>query len=400
MKQKLIYAALVVCVAAFSGCSSSDDDDWIKPINWDKTMDIAYNSMLFAYQLLQENCRNATSDSNFVISPISVYQELGGLICGAKGETQKELISVTRLPSSDGVLHDYGFFYTLPSKLAAADSSVSEKLSNLMWLSDRYSVAPSYDSLLTEAFHMDLMLTPSARAEQSVSGWLTQKTGGAGDLVEYAGDAQMMLFSAPTFKAQWSRAFDKSKTKKEQFTCADGSVVEVDMMNAAVAAKYVKQYGFAMADIEFGNGAYALRIILPNHGVSIDSVLTNIQKYRYDVIRLWQKYRLEVKLPKFSVTSSMQLSESLKAMGVKRCFSDSSDFSGISSDALSLNGMAQQCSISIDEQGAGVSESDVEIGEDPMLGLQDEFFVNRPFLFAVMERSRRVILLAGRVSSL
>ena len=94
----------------------------------------------------------------------------------------------------------------------------------------------------------------------------------------------------------------------------------------------------------------------------------------------------------------------LISMGMTEPFDVKADFSNLAdADSIHITDATQSNVFMINEKGTeAASATKVDIGYDvaPDPVKTVEFFVNRPFLFFVMENSTKTVLFAGKVSSI
>jgi len=404
MKHSVILVGLMMSALVIGGCRSDGDVDSkanTPIILTAEEQTVAERSNDFAYRLLQTVCKQSETDENIVFSPLSASCAIGMLASGTVGATQQELLDCLDLSGTDEGVNDY--FMKLTDGLPSVDAETTVRLSNLVWLNEQYSAKTSFVDGLRTNFNADVMRTSTGNAANRVNEWCLRKTDGLidGILNEVGDDASMMLFSAIYFKARWETEFAKSRTKKEEFTSADGTVGMVDMMNASRPGIYAHEFGLAVADFSYWNYAFSMQVILPDEGVSIDSACNALRTHYSELLALRNVYRLNIKFPKFSVTSSSQLTEPLQAMGVERCFGQNADFTNISDSRLSLNRILQKCTLSVDEEGTEAAAVTMEdMVSTPLTEFEADFFVNRPFLFLIVENRTGTVLFAGKIASL
>lgn len=113
---------------------------------------------------------------------------------------------------------------------------------------------------------------------------------------------------------------------------------------------------------------------------------------------LFHGEKLEVSLPKFAVTSTLDLAAVLATLGVTDAFDPSiADFSGIDGDRdLVLDQVRHQATITVDEQGAeavAATGSTVTVVLDP-----PPFTADHPFVFVIYDEVTGAILFMGRVT--
>ena len=89
-------------------------------------------------------------------------------------------------------------------------------------------------------------------------------------------------------------------------------------------------------------------------------------------------------------------------MGMTEPFGALADFSNLASEStVCITDASQSNVFLVDEYGTeGASETKVTVGYTSPMYDKVDFFVNRPFLFFVMEDSTGAILFFGKVSNL
>jgi serpin B len=108
-------------------------------------------------------------------------------------------------------------------------------------------------------------------------------------------------------------------------------------------------------------------------------------------------------LPKFRVTSVLDLRAALTALGAGRMFRDDADFSGLTQAMpLHVSAVAHKAYLDVDEQGTEAAAATAVVarpmariatGEPPV-----ELVVDRPFLYAIMDTGSGRPLFLGRVT--
>ena len=111
-------------------------------------------------------------------------------------------------------------------------------------------------------------------------------------------------------------------------------------------------------------------------------------------------------MPKFQVTSTLDLVSPLKALGVKAAFTEAaSDFSGIAPPppSLFIGAILHKAFVSVDEQGTEAAAATVVqmFPTSAMPGREPDpipFHVDHPFLFAIRHVPSGAILFLGRIA--
>lgn len=245
-----------------------------------------------------------------------------------------------------------------------------------------------------------------ASAVQEINKWVKTATNG---MIEKMVDARslnqstkVMLMNAIYFKGEWSKKF--TETKPLPFHLKDNKTVNVQMMFEDMAQEDVKygsdtELGCEFLELLYKGDKLSMVVILPKKGTNLDKVEKSLSA------RILQKIKLDsmpvtVGLPKFKVTSLLNLKPFLNGLGVKRLFNTDmteAELKGISGQSkLSVNGMIQKAVIEVNEKGteaAAVTTADCVDGDT---GTQ-VFIANRPFLYVVRDNVSKCPLFIGRV---
>ena len=105
-------------------------------------------------------------------------------------------------------------------------------------------------------------------------------------------------------------------------------------------------------------------------------------------------------MPRFTLENKMDLTPALQALGMKKAFSGGADFSSMSDVATYISLVQQATRLKVDEEGSEGAAVTV-IVSDLMRPLPEEevdFFLDRPFLFQIIESSTGTVLFMGQVS--
>jgi len=155
---------------------------------------------------------------------------------------------------------------------------------------------------------------------------------------------------------------------------------------------------FSAVELPYGKGNWSMFIFLPNWEKNLDDVVALFTAENWDS---WMDEFTEVKelslwIPRFKFAYDTSLKEVLKSMGMEVAFSGAADFSGIlEGGQLAISDVKHKTFIEVNEEGTeAAAVTSVEI---VLTGIGNSFFANRPFLFAIAEKSTGTILFAGRV---
>ena len=367
--------------------------------------EVQAGSQELAYPLFAQMLNHEGGNKNFIVSPLSLSEALGMLATGANGETLDEITSVLGVPHLTPEQIDSAF-YNLNTHLLGADQQVRLSIANSQWFDEEFPVKESYKTANStffdaETFVQDLQTTQTMH---DINSWCDSKTNGRIEKIlseQLNGSVKVMLINALYFNAKWISPFNEQLTKKALFTAADGTQTEVDMMHQQTYFGAVKREKYDMMEMLYGNGLYAMDLILPHEGETLSDCLAGFDKQTFDSdLQAMKTYNVTVAMPRMELNYNTSLVPMLNAMGMTEAFGDA-DFSNVSDKPLYVSDIKQFAYITIDEKGteaAAVTAEDVEtsnIGEYEDL----DFLMNRPFTFIIREKNSGVILFMGIVAS-
>jgi len=416
---KTLFMLLGVTIAVtFSGCS--DEESGPKPKEFEpipisrseETIVRADNN--FAYKFFEAVDERAAEHENYVMSPLSVSMTLAMTANGASGETLDEMLDVLGFKQQD-IAGLNTFYKKMLDRLPALDNTTAVDIANALWINKKYTtkVYDVFSGNIRDSFYSPITYIDDITSDitrQSINKWYSDNTRGMlsgprqGELnIETA----MLFTNALYFKGFWADNFDKSLTKIRDFKNSDGTVSKVKMMNKAANFRGYIDEGYRAVAFPYGNKAYSMIIILPDEEVDLDDCLSEINPE--DVSRLaMDKYdfgekKLLVRLPKFEVTSEVELIPALKDMGLTKMFDCfKADFSGICETSTFVSQITQGIKIIVDEAGTEAASYTEEKGmlTSPGPMIDESFFVDRPFAFIIAEKSTGLPLFMGRINKL
>jgi serpin B len=369
---------------------------------------IAGRTNVFAFDLLHTVAiNNETSGQNVFLSPMSAALALAMLNNGAAGQTREEIHQV--LGYEDVSTEDVNaYFRKMISAMQEADPQVAFESAASIWIDNAFPVLNAF--VETNAGYYDAEIRnvnmSDAATTDLVNAWCAEKTKGTiPRLLNQPPGGILALINALYFKGVWTIPFGKEDTKEEVFSNQDGSASLLPTMNKKDWFNYHKADRFRLLDLPYGNESFSMTLMLPDEGVSLDDVIEELdaEKWESYVIQL-SGCELPVKLPRFRLEYERELLDDLKAMGLRL---EEPDFSLIhSTAALAVSRILQKTFVDVGEEGteaAGVTvlflsgstlEENVDVPEPP------SFYVDRPFLFFIREKTTGAIFFSGAVRNL
>ena len=159
---------------------------------------------------------------------------------------------------------------------------------------------------------------------------------------------------------------------------------------------YTRGEGFTRSALSLKNGGRMV-FILPDQGVSVDTLLASPQKAASLFLGVDQGTgKVVFQIPKFSFGSKLNLKKTLHAMGVRCALeSDQADFSGMTQDQAFFSQILQETHIAIDEKGVEAAAfTKLDYAGTAAPNEKEAYMIlNRPFLYGIV--SDGVLLFAG-----
>jgi serpin B len=207
----------------------------------------------------------------------------------------------------------------------------------------------------------------------------------------------MVLANTFCFQAKWLNCFDTDYTYDGHFHLLDGSTVTVPFMHGEDGFETYDGDGFGVLRLPYEGGLVSMLILLPDEGnfesfeAGLDaSMLVSL----YDSLEMGLTV---VSLPRWTISTDLNLSEILFDMGMHTAFQQGADFSGI--DGVDdgtpwISTVIHKTEMWVNEHGTGAFAM---TGMVLTLGVHPYFLADRPFIFAIVDEPTGTIMFIGRV---
>lgn len=364
--------------------------------------------------------RLADNDGNLFFSPYSISNALAMTYAGARGNTAVQMKDVLRFPLDDDRLHPA--FANLIAQLHGNGEARPFQLTvaNRLWGQRDYGFLPPflkigrdfYDGGLQEVNFID----DHEGARQIINRWVEDRTKDkVKELIPsgFLSDrSRLVLTNAIYFKAGWMNAFEPSRTKPAPFHLLGGTTMQTPMMHNNLDARFADHATFSMVELPYESHELAMIILLPKKKDGLrDLEKTLTVKNLATWMTQLGPHTVDLKLPRFKMTSKFELSDRLKEMGMRDAFDQRPDFSGMAGpDELDAAGLKKQLYISavlhkafveVDEKGTEAAAATAVIMNAvesvPKPSPPATFHADHPFVFLIRDQRSGSILFMGRV---
>jgi serpin B len=347
---------------------------------------------------------------NLFFSPYSISTALAMTYAGAKGDTAKEMTDVLHFQLDPQKLHPA--FAELMHEVQGAGKKRKAQLyvANALWGQKGFPFAPAFTKVTGDNYNAALrdvdFIGATESARQTINAWVEGQTKRKiKELLKpgiLKGDTRLVLTNAIYFKAAWLRPFPEKKTKPEPFFSAGGKAGKVPMMHGDLRTRYAKLGDLQILELPYQDHELSMLVLLPAKGglAEFEKTLTpaDVEKWRAKL----RDHLVDVKLPKFKVTSEFRLDEALKALGMPLAFDfRKADFSGMSTAGkLFIGAVVHKAFVDVNEKGteaAAATAVGMELTSAPQPAT---FHADHPFVFLLRDNRTGSILFMGRVREL
>jgi len=357
------------------------------------------NGNTFGLELVSEAvARDARP--NVVLSPLSASMALGMTLNGAAGATFDAMRSTLGFEGlSQAEINEA--YLGLLELLTGLDPAVRFDVANSVWANKDVPFKDAFLQAVRAAFDARVETRDFADPATltAINAWVKENTEGLIEKILDQLDPGMasVLINAIYFDGAWTSRFDPDKTTKASFRRADGSTVQVDMMNLSdVDFPLGGGADYSAAELPYGGEAFSMVVVVPQGDVR--TFLQGLDAARWESILQSLSVRTvdQLSLPKFTIAFDTWLNEPLKAMGMGVAFRPGADFTNMSpiGDQICIDFVRQKTYIEVDERGTkAAAVTAVGTRVESFNGL----IVDRPFVFALRERLSGTLLFVGMV---
>ncbi len=336
-------------------------------------------------------------DDNTLISPISVIYALGMTANGADGNTLSEMedtfgLSVDEL---NGYLNAY-------LKTLASSEGAKFNIANSIWIREDENLKPSEDFLQKNKDYLDAKIFEAKfniDTAKEINNWVSDNTSGLIDSIidEISDDAMMYLINALALTAEWESPYSEDQVIEDDFTKIYNEKEKTEFMFSKLNS-YIEgenETGFLKY---YKDRKYAFAALLPNEDININDYVKSLngEKVNSLLSEVEDKETLTT-IPKFESEFSYILNDSLKSMGIKKAFSpEESEFSKMGAD-LFISSIIHKTYISVHELGTEAGAVTAVIMEATSMPMEEpkEVFLNRPFVYMIIDTENNVPLFLG-----
>jgi len=404
------FISILIVLFALTSCQKTENGLPEIPNLPEKSAQLISADNAFGFDLFSRAASLAEENKNTTVSPLSVSLALAMTYNGALGETKTEMEKAMNLSglTTEQINNSHK---ALVAALQSSDPDVILEIANAIYYHQAFTVLPDFISVNRNFYNAEvsaLNFGNSTEALKTINGWVAQKTHDKIPTIidSIDPDLRMILLNAIYFNGIWKNKFGERDTHNYPFYFADGTHKDVPTMKLETSLEYTSNELFSALNLPYGKGQFQMTVLLPNEGKTTKNVISELNMDN------WQKWMksfedakpVVVNMPRFKFSWELNLNDILQSMGMKQAFiSNAANFSGMTgAKYLYIGYVIHKTYIDVNEKGTeaaavtAVGMVTNSIGEPD---LRKYFTVNRPFLFAITEKTTGAILFIGEVTN-
>jgi serpin B len=368
---------------------------------------VASAEQRFALALLRQL---SSSNTNVTVSPSSLAVALTMLENGAAGTTRQQIATALQTDSLSKAQQNAGWRALVAEwSQAAARDHFALHSANSVWAQQGFPVRRSYLAALGRYFATGVwradFVRHNAAALKAIDDWTKQQTNGKITKLFKQLDrtTKLVLANAVYFKAKWATTFDKHDTANGPFTTGSGSTATVPMMNnPEVMTPATSTSDYQAVELPYKGGRFAALAIMPTKG-SLAAFANSLTPNSLDgIVASLQQQPVDLTMPRFTTTSTLDLPPTLQALGMRDAFSDAADFSPMSPVArklgLQVGQVVQRDYLSVTEEGTEAAAA-TGITIIPSAAVQAlPIQLDHPFVFLIRDVRTGAVLFASEIN--
>lgn len=333
------------------------------------------------------------TDQNTAYSPLNVYLALGMLAELSGQNSRAQVLDLLGCEDLDALRAQARALWNANYN---NDGAVTSILASSLWMNENIQFTASTIEQLSNTYYASAYQGSMGSGDfnKKFQDWLNSQTGGLlkdeAAQINLTNDTILALATTIFFQAKWEHEFSSADTAPGTFHTKAGET-ECSFMHQSTAARYYWGSKFSATAVNLMHSG-AMWFILPDEGISMDELLSDSQAI--DFILAGQAFEnqkdvlINLAIPKFDITSQMELQDGLKELGVTDVFDPASaDFTPMArhADDIAVSHVSHDVRVTIDEEGCSAAAYTVMSMDGSGMPSEDEvdFVADRPFLFVI-----------------
>lgn len=440
LKSFTAISCAAVCAVSLAACSAGKSTRIGKPAEKiTLTYEQRTSDSLNAFRAKAENFAadfaayaydTRKDESNFAVSPVSVYMALSLAAECADGTTRGEILNALGVTHSE-LKENFPLFYNSLAIEHKRGNKLTGTLipSNSVWVNEGTPVNQPCIDALSDYYYAYSYSADFAKgnraANNAVRKFVKDQTKGLIDKdFNFSEDTLFTLINTLYLKTIWNEDGDDLRVWDNcDFKNADGTLTNTALLqgyyNAGRAYKTEKYSTFFTKTYD----GYKIKFLVPNEGYSVEDVFTSeniaaansLEDYNSDDAELQISYFTRCLFPEYKCSYDNEINGILKdKFGIDKFFNDpgiypagqSCDFSNLSTEKCYCSSVKHVTDLTVDKKGIeGAAVTVIQMDGATSAGpgeyerVYEDFIIDRAFGFIITD-PYDVTLFSGVVNSL
>ncbi|XP_013091555.2 leukocyte elastase inhibitor-like [Biomphalaria glabrata] len=356
---------------------------------------------------------NGSKGENLFLSPFSISLALAMTQVGAREKTAQDMAKALRWETEEETkIHEQ--FQSYLKLIQSPTDAYQLSTANRLYLQQSYVFLEEFKNkiitwYLAEPISADFVSNAENERVQ-INDWVAGQTNNkildllAPGVLDSL--TRMVLVNAIYFKGQWNKKFKESDTRSLPFKLSPGQTKNVPMMIMTSEFSYTDDPDLKVTAVEipYKGKELGMVILLPDEDTSLESVVNNLTWEKLKTIFDGLAYpgsKVKLTLPKFEMTSSLDLKSLLSSLGMEVAFNvNCADFSGMTGGKdLYISAAVHKAFIQVNEEGTeAAAATAVVMMMRCAVPQPPPITIDRPFLFLIRDIRANNILFLGQVT--
>ncbi len=355
-----------------------------------------------------------STPGNIFFSPYSISTCLAMTYAGARGETQKHMAQVLHFNGDPAQVHNG--FGDLQSQLAKAgnQSDIELNTANALWAQQGHPFLPAFLKIAKTDYQANVkqadFKTQSAAVTHEINDWVARQTKDKIKDILSAGDidgmTRLVLANAIYFKGAWANPFKANATLSNQpFHLNSKEQVKASLLHRTDNIRYMENDGFQAVELPYRGNELAMVVFLPRSVDGCSQLETQLSPALLSQsLSKMKSQKVDLFIPKFEMTSTFQLSDTLSKMGMADAFGAEADFSGMDGTRdLFISAVIHKAWVDVNEEGTEAAAATVAavaaLALERPVAPPIVFRADHPFIFLIRDTQSGSVLFLGRLSN-
>ena len=404
---------------SFPACVTPETKDSLIERGWadeSKTLILSKQVNVFANDILAQKITDAANEfaldfyrqesenkkENIFFSSPSIYGAFSILHEGARGDTAEEMQNVFGFLGDDD--RRIGFYSYMDALGQKNNDENTLSMANALWLANDFVPLPEYIKTAKTFYSssVDSVNFVTDEGVNRINDWTKLKTQEKIKELLKPGSTdsttRMVITNAIHFEGSWEHPFDVEDTYQTDFEVDSGNKVTVQMMTYPhkMSIKHMATENMQMLQMPYKGNDLSMLILLPS---SMDDMQSVEDSLTLENLNLWKDSLnslrgIVIHIPKFTLETEYDLTESLPDMGMPSVFG-SADLSGITGHkGLFVSEAIHKAFVDVNEKGTEAAAATAIILDESGGA---EFRADHPFIVIIQDNETGSILFMGKV---